>query len=485
MAKRAQLAGEQPASEKLAGEKSALAEGVANANNMSTAAKLPADNMTANEAETKAPAATPQASPLNRTNISAAGVASLAGLSADKNHGSEAELTEGAAKEAGRQTSAGSATFSGATSNPTTQAVSSPSPLVATPTAQTHGNTAQILAEHADLKVQAQVSEQDAKAEQSTRSTNIAPDTAARSTAPEWLAQIEHGKRWTQGSVKSDGVTQTSAESSVLLGEKSTAARAINAALAKSDGPSANANADPESTESVSVLAANAATSGLSQVDTQQTNGQEASGLLINREQTLMAATPERTAMLDKALTLHGSAEQNAKQLAQQAQVVVSQNLQEADIKLNPSEFGAMRIQIRMEQGEVQVQFVASHPQARELLEQALPRLREMLQQQGMNLQQGGQPQSGQQQPGQNANANLLSQGFGQSGAGQSGTGQGEPGQSGQQPSDQQASQPAAEGANTQWRSYSASGDEVQERGLDNRARALYGSDGARIDFFA
>lgn len=294
------------------------------------------------------------------------------------------------------------------------------------------------------------------------------------------MAQIEHGKRWSPTPSKAD-VNAQAADADLLslaLGEKTSAARAINAALNKS------APANAESTESVNLSVANTG-SGLSQPSFGQeavstaTNGQDASVFLSNRESTLLAATPERTAMLDKALTLHGSAEQNAKQLAQQAQVIVSQNLQEAEIKLNPSEFGAMRIQVRIEQGEVQVQFVASHPQARDLLDQALPRLREMLQQQGMNLHQG-QQQSGQQQAGQQgqqaqnqANANVLSQGFGQGNMGNSESGQ------------QQDSQTGAENANTEWRSYSATGDEVQEQSLNSSQRALYGADGAKIDFFA
>ncbi|WP_139215173.1 flagellar hook-length control protein FliK [Oceanisphaera psychrotolerans] len=106
------------------------------------------------------------------------------------------------------------------------------------------------------------------------------------------------------------------------------------------------------------------------------------------------AQTPlsnERLLSPERSLSLLGSPEQSAKQLAQQVQVMVNQNLQAADIRLSPSELGGLRIQVKMEQGEVQVQFLASQPQARELFDQALPRLREMLGQQGLNLSQGQQ----------------------------------------------------------------------------------------------
>ncbi|MBU3824773.1 MAG: flagellar hook-length control protein FliK [Candidatus Oceanisphaera merdipullorum] len=432
----------------------------------SKAVTLNSDNPAANEAVKAA------ANHLNRTNIGSTGSVNPADLTAAK-AGASAELSEGAAKQ----------TSSAAASTTAQSVLASSAPLnaQATQVAQANNQTAQILAEHADVKMQAQakVSEQAVNTEQANRTVNLAPEMAARTAAPEWLAQIEHGKRWSQAPSKATAHTLATDEASSALGEKlgdkSGAARAINAALTQAE------QAGGQARVSVNSLAENAA-SDLSQTNIEQakpleSTGQEASGLLLNREHTLLAASPERTAMLDKALTLHGSAEQNAKQLAQQAQVLVSQNLQEAEIKLNPSEFGAMRIQVRMEQGEVQVQFVASHPQARELLEQAMPRLREMLQQQGMNLQQGGQQQGNQQgQPSQNqAAAGFLSgQGLGQ-----------DSGQSGQQ-SGQQANQAASQtGQESEWRSYSANGDEIQEQRLNNQSRALYGADGAKIDFFA
>ncbi|WP_319781825.1 flagellar hook-length control protein FliK [Oceanisphaera sp. IT1-181] len=458
-----------------------------------SAAAQSSDKVTANEAKVAADIAAKAPVAANQAAVPANNAALSAGA------GNSAEPTEDAAKATDKPASVSSSAF-GAAQAPSLQAVTSSATQSAasqsvtslsgqaqgaqaqvtqTQVTQAANQAAQILAEHAEVNVSAQVSEQDAKAEQNTRAVSLAPDTAARAAAPEWLAQIEHGKRWSQGpnTVSTKAGVSLDADTALALGEKSSAARAINAALAKSDR---NQDAEP-----LTALASNTAhfvTMGTADANTQSsTSGQEASGLFINREHALLAATPERTAMLDKALTLHGSAEQNAKQLAQQAQVVVSQNLQEADIKLNPSEFGAMRIQIRMEQGEVQVQFVASHPQARELLEQAMPRLREMLQQQGMNLHQG-QQQSSQQQAGQQANqqqsgpnqanGSFLSQGFAQ----------GESGQSGQQQAGQQASQTGQE---SQWRSYSASGDAIQEQTLDSQPHTRDGADGAKIDFFA
>lgn len=322
------------------------------------------------------------------------------------------------------------------------------------------------LAEQATISVreQAMAVEQAAVSEQGSKNATAAVSPQARAQAPDWLAQIEHGRRWSQATAEAatqPGGADGDDTSLSLLG-----ATAASSKESVADSASANPLDKPQPGPDKLAPAVDATA-----------DAPEASALVFNREASLLAPTPERAAaVLDKPLTLQGSPEQNAKQLAEQAQVLVSQNLQEADIKLNPSELGAMRIQIRMEQGEVQVQFVASHPQARELLEQAIPRLREMLNQQGMQLQQGqqqagqqqsGQQQAGQQQSGQPAHGGLLSQsGFDQS-------------------SQQQSPAERGDASHDEWRSYSASGDEVQGTTVDHRGRAAYGPDGARIDFFA
>lgn len=70
------------------------------------------------------------------------------------------------------------------------------------------------------------------------------------------------------------------------------------------------------------------------------------------------------------------------------AQVVwsVREKLTEAELRLHPPELGPVRVHLRLEQGEVGVQFAAAHPATREALEAALPRLRELFQEQGLAL---------------------------------------------------------------------------------------------------
>ncbi|GDY24202.1 flagellar hook-length control protein FliK [Agarivorans sp. Toyoura001] len=85
-------------------------------------------------------------------------------------------------------------------------------------------------------------------------------------------------------------------------------------------------------------------------------------------------------------------------ELNQRVQYMLSQGMQKAEIRLDPAELGSMhiRLQINQEQ-QVSVQIQVQNPQAREALEQTMPRLREMLQQQGIEL---GQSQVNQQNQG-------------------------------------------------------------------------------------
>ncbi|WP_221074137.1 flagellar hook-length control protein FliK [Agarivorans aestuarii] len=85
-------------------------------------------------------------------------------------------------------------------------------------------------------------------------------------------------------------------------------------------------------------------------------------------------------------------------ELNQRVQYMLSQGMQKAEIRLDPAELGSMQIRLQMNPDQqVSVQIQVQNPQAREALEQTMPRLREMLQQQGIEL---GQNQVSQQNQG-------------------------------------------------------------------------------------
>lgn len=107
-------------------------------------------------------------------------------------------------------------------------------------------------------------------------------------------------------------------------------------------------------------------------------------------------------------------------QVAEKVQMMMSKNLKNLDIRLDPPELGRMQIRMTMNNDLANVHFTVANPQARDLIEQTLPRLREMLAQQGMQLADSSvqQQSSGQQQSGY---ANTEQNGQGSQGRGFSG----------------------------------------------------------------
>lgn len=80
---------------------------------------------------------------------------------------------------------------------------------------------------------------------------------------------------------------------------------------------------------------------------------------------------------------------QFSEELSQQVRVFVNNGLQEARLQLTPADLGKVQITINMEGDHARVVFVAETAIARDLLDQSMPRLREMLQQSGIQLAQG------------------------------------------------------------------------------------------------
>ena len=65
---------------------------------------------------------------------------------------------------------------------------------------------------------------------------------------------------------------------------------------------------------------------------------------------------------------------------------MVNQSISRAEIRLNPANLGPLEVRIDMENDQVNVAFSSRHADVREAVEQALPRLREMLEEKGLNL---------------------------------------------------------------------------------------------------
>lgn len=117
-----------------------------------------------------------------------------------------------------------------------------------------------------------------------------------------------------------------------------------------------------------------------------------------SRQQTQTNKTVAKTATEQLKQALNLQQHDAAGQLRERVNLMVRQNIQIAEIRLDPVGLGQMQIKVDMQQEQANVQFIVQQPQAKELLEQQLPRLREMLQQQGIVLGEGSVQQQSQQE---------------------------------------------------------------------------------------
>ena len=107
--------------------------------------------------------------------------------------------------------------------------------------------------------------------------------------------------------------------------------------------------------------------------------------------------------------------EMASEQVAERVQMMLSKNLKNIDIRLDPPELGRMQIRMNMNGDGATVHFTVANQQARDVIEQSMPRLREMLAQQGVQLNDSSVHQQASQQQRGYANA-----GQGQTGQGNS-----------------------------------------------------------------
>lgn len=112
----------------------------------------------------------------------------------------------------------------------------------------------------------------------------------------------------------------------------------------------------------------------------------------------LMASRAAETTSWQAPLALTEPAA--AQQLKDRVMVQIQHKLQTAEVQLHPEDLGSMQIKLNLQQDQLSVQFVVQQGAAKEALEQQMPKLRELLEQQGIALTEGQveQRQSGGQQ---------------------------------------------------------------------------------------
>jgi len=100
-----------------------------------------------------------------------------------------------------------------------------------------------------------------------------------------------------------------------------------------------------------------------------------------------------------------------SEQLAERVHMMMSKNLKHIDIRLDPPDLGKVHIRMHMNGDTTSVHFTVASHHARDALESSMPRLREMLSQQGVQIGDTAvQQQSSQQQNGYAASGGEQSQ---------------------------------------------------------------------------
>ncbi|WOT06254.1 flagellar hook-length control protein FliK [Shewanella youngdeokensis] len=126
--------------------------------------------------------------------------------------------------------------------------------------------------------------------------------------------------------------------------------------------------------------------------DIKTVTGLQAHNLQV--QQSLTRVEPQQIQLslkqhADQATQMQEMIQRFSPVMKQQLITMVSQGVQQAEIRLDPAELGSMMVRIQVQGDTTQVQFQVSQHQTRDLVEQAMPRLREMLAEQGMELTDG------------------------------------------------------------------------------------------------
>ncbi len=80
--------------------------------------------------------------------------------------------------------------------------------------------------------------------------------------------------------------------------------------------------------------------------------------------------------------------------LAERVVMLAGNSLKTAEIRLTPADLGPLKVRVSIDDGTANVTFQAQHAVTREAIEQALPRLRELMLESGLSL---GQTDVGEQ----------------------------------------------------------------------------------------
>ncbi len=130
-------------------------------------------------------------------------------------------------------------------------------------------------------------------------------------------------------------------------------------------------------------------------LDSQTTRVAQTSEASISKVDGLHWRDPVQNGIQDPAVRLTSNSDINEglklkqdfnSNLAHRIQWIHSKSFPSAQIMMDPPELGPLSVKIQHNQGETSIIFQVNHPATRDALNDSLPRLKEMLEQQGINL---------------------------------------------------------------------------------------------------
>lgn len=110
----------------------------------------------------------------------------------------------------------------------------------------------------------------------------------------------------------------------------------------------------------------------------------------LGTPQNLSGPDVARMAPADAQMSMAGRGPIGSQQwrnaLSERIMVMTAQGNQVAEIQLDPPELGSLKVRLQVGQDQVSVSFSSPHAFVRDAVEQSMPRLREMMEEQGLNL---------------------------------------------------------------------------------------------------
>ncbi|PAU79058.1 flagellar hook-length control protein FliK [Halomonas salipaludis] len=164
---------------------------------------------------------------------------------------------------------------------------------------------------------------------------------------------------------------------------------AAQAAPAASPGTTASpqpAAGQPQSGSEAPLFAALSGRSEAPSAANGETNGMPAAPPVASAQGTTASPQPLGQPPASAALSAPVASHQWQQQLGQQLVNLSQRGDQRVELRLNPAELGPLSVSLKLGENGAQAQFLSTHAQVRVALEQAIPQLREALEEQGISL---------------------------------------------------------------------------------------------------